>query len=154
MDLHSSQIQGFFNKPVDNLFAEPSIAKFIRDKISDVTNGVVVSKNAGGAKRVTSLADRLKIDFALLHKDTSVIGQQQLQGSESTVIAESLVSLPSNNNSVQNLVGLGLVGGGQAAGSISAPNILFGKSKAQIKGQLTLVGDVTGKVVFVVVYNS
>jgi ribose-phosphate pyrophosphokinase len=51
MDLHSSQIQGFFNRPVDNLFAEPSIAKFIREKITDYRNGVVVSKNAGGAKR-------------------------------------------------------------------------------------------------------
>lgn len=51
MDLHSSQIQGFFSRPVDNLFAEPSIAKFIRERIAEYATGVIVSKNAGGAKR-------------------------------------------------------------------------------------------------------
>ncbi|GES76738.1 ribose-phosphate pyrophosphokinase 1 [Rhizophagus clarus] len=69
MDLHASQMQGFFNKPVDNLYAEPSIAKWIQDSVPEHTNSVVVSKNAGGAKRVTSLADRLKVDFALIHSD-------------------------------------------------------------------------------------
>ncbi len=54
MDLHSSQIQGFFNRPVDNLFAEPSIAKYIRDAVPNYLEGVVVSKNAGGAKRYSS----------------------------------------------------------------------------------------------------
>jgi len=51
MDLHASQMQGFFNKPVDNLYAEPSIAKWIQDSVPEYVNGVVVSKNAGGAKR-------------------------------------------------------------------------------------------------------
>jgi len=51
MDLHASQMQGFFNNPVDNLYAEPSIAKWIQDFVPEYTNGVVVCKNAGGAKR-------------------------------------------------------------------------------------------------------
>ncbi|KAI9225564.1 MAG: phosphoribosyltransferase-like protein [Piptocephalis tieghemiana] len=69
MDLHASQMQGFFHRPVDNLYAEPSVAKWIREHIPDWQNCVVVSKNAGGAKRVTSLADRLHVDFALIHTD-------------------------------------------------------------------------------------
>ncbi|KAI9298480.1 ribose-phosphate pyrophosphokinase 1 [Neoconidiobolus thromboides FSU 785] len=69
MDLHASQMQGFFNVPVDNLYAEPAIAKWIRDSVPNYKDGVVVSKNAGGAKRVTSLADCLDIDFALIHND-------------------------------------------------------------------------------------
>ncbi|KAG0263235.1 hypothetical protein BG011_009070 [Mortierella polycephala] len=69
MDLHASQMQGFFNLPVDNLYAEPTIARWIQENVDDWENGVVVSKNAGGAKRVTSLADRLNIDFALIHMD-------------------------------------------------------------------------------------
>ncbi|KAG9305490.1 hypothetical protein G9A89_006460 [Geosiphon pyriformis] len=69
LDLHASQIQGFFNKPVDNLYAEPTIAKWIQNTVPEYSDGVVVSKNAGGAKRVTSLADRLKIDFALVHTE-------------------------------------------------------------------------------------
>jgi phosphoribosylpyrophosphate synthetase len=50
MDLHASQIQGFFNVPVDNLYAEPSVLNYIREKI-DYSNAVVVSPDAGGAKR-------------------------------------------------------------------------------------------------------
>jgi ribose-phosphate pyrophosphokinase len=50
MDLHSSQIQGFFNKPVDNLMSEPCFSKYMTEHY-DYSNGVIVSKNAGGAKR-------------------------------------------------------------------------------------------------------
>lgn len=50
MDLHASQIQGFFNVPVDNLYAEPSTLRWIRENLS-VGECVVVSPDAGGAKR-------------------------------------------------------------------------------------------------------
>ena len=68
MDLHASQIQGFFDIPVDNLFAEPSMLKYIREKI-DYKNAIIVSPDAGGAKRATAIADRLDLDFALIHKE-------------------------------------------------------------------------------------
>lgn len=68
MDLHASQIQGFFNVPVDNLYAEPSMLKWINDNL-DKTNCVIVSPDAGGAKRATSMADRLDLPFALIHKE-------------------------------------------------------------------------------------
>lgn len=51
MDLHASQMQGFFQRPVDNLYAEPVIARWITQSIPNWQNGVIVSKNAGGAKR-------------------------------------------------------------------------------------------------------
>jgi len=69
MDLHASQIQGFFDIPVDNLYAEPAVLKWIRENISDWPNSVIVSPDAGGAKRVTSIADRLNVEFALIHKE-------------------------------------------------------------------------------------
>uniref|UniRef100_A0A0N4ZVF9 ribose-phosphate diphosphokinase n=1 Tax=Parastrongyloides trichosuri TaxID=131310 RepID=A0A0N4ZVF9_PARTI len=69
MDLHASQIQGFFDIPVDNLYAEPAILKFIRESIPCWQDSVIVSPDAGGAKRVTSIADRLNVDFALIHKE-------------------------------------------------------------------------------------
>ncbi len=50
MDLHASQIQGFFNVPVDNLYAEPSTLRYIRENF-DYRNAVIVSPDAGGAKR-------------------------------------------------------------------------------------------------------
>jgi ribose-phosphate pyrophosphokinase len=68
MDLHASQIQGFFNVPVDNLYAEPAALQYIREMV-DCSKAVIVSPDAGGAKRATSLADRLNVEFALFHKE-------------------------------------------------------------------------------------
>ncbi|ETW87201.1 hypothetical protein HETIRDRAFT_306605 [Heterobasidion irregulare TC 32-1] len=69
MDLHASQIQGFFDVPVDKcLYAEPSAILYIRTHF-DLSNVVIVSPDAGGAKRATSMADRLGVDFALFHKE-------------------------------------------------------------------------------------
>jgi len=98
MDLHASQIQGFFNVPVDNLYAEPSTLRWIEDNLGrEGGEGlVIVSPDAGGAKRfvvpffptlqtrrargisievkltvnrATSIADRLDLPFALIHKE-------------------------------------------------------------------------------------
>ncbi|XP_023938772.1 ribose-phosphate pyrophosphokinase 2-like [Bicyclus anynana] len=69
IDLHASQIQGFFNIPVDNLYAEPAVTKWIKDNIPEWESSVMVSPDAGGVKRMTSIADRLDIDFAIIHKE-------------------------------------------------------------------------------------
>ncbi|EEA21261.1 ribose-phosphate pyrophosphokinase 1, putative [Talaromyces marneffei ATCC 18224] len=82
MDLHASQIQGFFNVPVDNLFAEPCVLDWVRGNL-DPDNCVIVSPDAGGAKRVVSLADRLGVGFALIHKERprpNVVGRMILVG--------------------------------------------------------------------------
>ncbi|QPG73948.1 ribose-phosphate pyrophosphokinase 1 [Brettanomyces nanus] len=68
MDLHAAQIQGFFDSPVDNLYAEPSVLRYIRENL-DVKNAIMVSPDAGGAKRAAALADRLDLNFALIHKE-------------------------------------------------------------------------------------
>lgn len=69
IDLHASQMQGFFKCPVDNLRAEPLIAKWIRQHVQDWEQSVVVSKNPGGTKRVTSLADALNVSFGIVTTD-------------------------------------------------------------------------------------
>lgn len=67
MDLHASQIQGFFRAPVDNLYAEPSVLRYIKENYhQDI---IIVSPDAGGAKRVASIADKLDVNFALIHKE-------------------------------------------------------------------------------------
>lgn len=68
MDLHASQIQGFFDVPVDNLYAEPSVMQYIKNSV-DYSNAIIVSPDAGGAKRAAGLADQLNLDFALIHKE-------------------------------------------------------------------------------------
>ena len=51
MDLHASQIQGFFDIPVDNLWSEPLMIGYVKRRIIGWENGIVVSPDAGGAKR-------------------------------------------------------------------------------------------------------
>jgi len=68
MDLHASQIQGFFDIPVDNLYSEPLMIGYIKTQIAGWKNGIIVSPDAGGVKRVTSIADKLGVEFAIIHK--------------------------------------------------------------------------------------
>ncbi|KAJ2502267.1 ribose-phosphate pyrophosphokinase [Coemansia sp. RSA 1972] len=69
MDLHDPQYQGFFQIPVDLIYAEPSIIQWIRSEIPGWRQAVVVSPDAGGAKRATSICNKLNLDFALIHKE-------------------------------------------------------------------------------------
>lgn len=69
MDLHDPQYQGFFDIPVDNLYGRPLLKKYIQHNIPEFRKGVVVSPDAGGAKRATAIADSLGIEFALIHKE-------------------------------------------------------------------------------------
>lgn len=59
IDLHSPQVQGFFNKPVDNLFAGPTLAEAWLQNHPD-KNTVLVSPDAGGMERVRAFSKRIK----------------------------------------------------------------------------------------------
>lgn len=72
LDLHDAQFQGFFDIPVDNLFAQPLMLKYIKTKIPDYQKGVIVSPDAGGAKRATLIANKLNMEFALIHKERKI----------------------------------------------------------------------------------
>lgn len=65
MDLHAGQIQGFFNIPVDHLYAAPIVLQYIRETFSDV---VMVSPDAGGVERTRAFAKRLNTGLAIIDK--------------------------------------------------------------------------------------
>ncbi|RUM39090.1 MAG: phosphoribosylpyrophosphate synthetase, partial [Desulfobulbus sp.] len=65
MDLHAGQIQGFFNIPVDHLYAAPIMLKYIRDSFDNV---VMVSPDAGGVERTRAFAKRLNCGLAIIDK--------------------------------------------------------------------------------------
>ncbi len=66
MDLHAGQIQGYFNIPVDNLFAAPILLKYIKDNLQDEL--VIVSPDAGGVERARAFAKRLNAGLAIIDK--------------------------------------------------------------------------------------
>ncbi|KAF1982740.1 ribose-phosphate pyrophosphokinase II [Aulographum hederae CBS 113979] len=69
MDLHDPQYQGFFDIPVDNLYGRHLLRQYIQYQIPNYQQAVIVSPDAGGAKRATAIADALGMPFALIHKE-------------------------------------------------------------------------------------
>jgi ribose-phosphate pyrophosphokinase len=66
IDLHAGQIQGYFNIPVDNIFAAPLLLKYIRNHFRD--DLVMVSPDAGGVERARAFAKRLEASLAIIDK--------------------------------------------------------------------------------------
>jgi ribose-phosphate pyrophosphokinase len=67
LDLHAAQIQGFFDIPVDNLYASPVLVKDIKDTHAN-QELVIVSPDVGGVLRARDIARRLDVDLAIIDK--------------------------------------------------------------------------------------
>jgi ribose-phosphate pyrophosphokinase len=68
LDLHAGQIQGFFDIPLDHLYARPVIVQDIKAEFPDLANVMIVSPDVGGVVRARSLATRLNADLAIVDK--------------------------------------------------------------------------------------
>jgi ribose-phosphate pyrophosphokinase len=77
MDLHAGQIQGFFDIPVDNLFAAPVLIKHIQDTMNG-EDLVIVSPDVGGVVRARELAKRLNVDLAIIDKRREQAGVSEV----------------------------------------------------------------------------
>lgn len=72
VDLHATQIQGFFDIPFDHLTALATLASYLKEK--HVENGVIVSPDVGRAKFAEKYADLLELPMALMHKRRAGVG--------------------------------------------------------------------------------
>ena len=82
VDLHAGQIQGFFNIPVDNLYAMPVLVSYLRKRVDDQKVSVV-SPDAGGVERARAFARRLNANLAIIDKRrqrASEVAEMQLVG--------------------------------------------------------------------------
>jgi ribose-phosphate pyrophosphokinase len=77
MDLHSGQIQGFFDIPTDNLTPTPVLAADVRQRLGG-GDLMIVSPDAGGVVRARQLADRLSADLAIVDKRRSGPGESEV----------------------------------------------------------------------------
>src|SRR5215468_3963433 len=77
LDLHAAQIQGFFDIPVDNLFAGPLFGKDIKDTLSN-RNLTVVSPDVGGVVRARAIAKRIDADLAIIDKRREQAGHSEV----------------------------------------------------------------------------
>ncbi len=77
MDLHAAQIQGFFNIPVDNLYASPVLLDYVRATYS-LENLVIVSPDAGGVERARAFAKKLQCSIAIIDKRREAANVSQI----------------------------------------------------------------------------
>ncbi|KAK0396558.1 hypothetical protein QR680_001767 [Steinernema hermaphroditum] len=120
LDLYKKEIQGFFSIPVDNLRASPFLLQYIKEEVRDYRNSVIVAKSPGVMNKATSYADRLRVGIAVIHGE---IKDEEESGMED---------------------------GRQSPPPDLARYELFPTLVSKEKPPLTLVGDVKGKIAFMV----
>ena len=91
IDLHAGQIQGFFNIPVDNLFATPVLLEYMKKTYSD--NTVVVSPDTGGVERARAFGKRLGASLAIIDKRREGPNEAQVMNIIGTVEDKRVIIL-------------------------------------------------------------
>jgi ribose-phosphate pyrophosphokinase len=96
MDLHAGQIQGFFDIPVDNLYAAPLFSRDIQDRFAG-RDVVIVSPDVGGVVRARAIATRLNCDLAIIDKRRERAGVSEVMnvigdvGGRDCILVDDLV---------------------------------------------------------------
>jgi ribose-phosphate pyrophosphokinase len=91
MDLHSGQIQGFFDIPTDNLQAAPLMASDVKISYRDTQDLLIVSPDVGGVVRALALASRLNAGLAIVDKRRSGPGQSEVANIVGDVAGRRLI---------------------------------------------------------------
>ena len=137
LDLHAGQIQGFFNIPVDNLFAAPVLIKYIRGQFDH--NLAIVSPDAGGVERARAFAKRLDADLAIIDKRRSAPNQAKAMAVIGNVRDKVAVILDDMVDTAGTLVeaaeALSLQGAREIHASIVHP-VLSGPAVERIQGSV------------------
>ena len=102
LDLHSTQIQGFFNIQADNLFAAPVLLEYIRSLRSD--NMMIVAPDVGSTKMVRAFAKRLNVDMAIVDKRRSDVDKTEVMNIIGDVKGKDVVILDDMISTASTLV--------------------------------------------------
>jgi ribose-phosphate pyrophosphokinase len=134
MDLHAAQIQGFFDIPVDNLYAEPLFTRDIRERF-DGRDIIIVSPDVGGVQRARDIATRLNRDLAIIDKRRERAGQSEVmnvigdvQGRECILVDDLVDSGGTLCNAAEAL----LKAGARSASVYTTHGVLSGGAVARI----------------------
>ena len=138
MDLHAGQIQGFFDIPVDNLFAAPLFEDDIRERFASRAT-MIVSPDVGGVVRARALATRLNCDLAIVDKRRERAGVSEVMNvigdvsgrdcilvddicdSGGTLVNAAAALIKHGANSVSVYITHGVLSGGAVARIASSP---------------------------------
>ncbi len=91
MDLHSGQIQGFFDIPTDNLLAAPLMAQDVKENYEKPSELMIVSPDVGGVVRALAVASRLNADLAIVDKRRTGPGKSEVANIIGDVVGRRLI---------------------------------------------------------------
>ena len=103
LDLHAGQIQGFFDIPIDNLYAAPVMVRDIKERF-DLANVMVVSPDVGGVVRARGLAKRINADLAIVDKRRERAGESEVMNIIGDVAGHTCILIDDIVNSGGTLV--------------------------------------------------
>ncbi|MDP9095365.1 MAG: ribose-phosphate pyrophosphokinase [Pseudomonadota bacterium] len=106
MDLHSGQIQGFFDIPVDNLYGEPLFTRDINERFGN-RELMIVSPDVGGVARARSIASRLNCDLAIIDKRRERAGMSEVMNVIGDVRGKSCIIVDDMVDSGGTLINAG-----------------------------------------------
>jgi ribose-phosphate pyrophosphokinase len=136
VDLHSSQIQGFFDGPVDHLFAIPTFAREWRERIGHGDEFVAISPDAGGVERVRAFAKRIGCSLAIIDKRRSGPGQiesvnlvGEVKGKTAVILDDMIDTAGTLTQAVDSL----LKNGAKRVFAIATHPVLSGPAVSRLK---------------------
>lgn len=128
IDLHAGQIQGFFNIPVDNLYATPVLLKHLRERVAG-TPCTVISPDAGGVERARAFAKRLDGALAVIDKRRSgpnEVAEMNIIGEVGSRIAILVDDMVDTAGTLVNAAEAALSAGAQEVLAVSTHAVLSG----------------------------
>lgn len=137
LDLHAGQIQGFFDIPVDNLYAAPVLIKDIKEHFR-TDNVIIVSPDVGGVVRARALAKRIdNADLAIVDKRREKIGESEVMNIIGNVNGRDCIIVDDIVDSAGTLCNAAAALKEKGAASVSAyvtHGVLSGKALERVKG--------------------
>ena len=119
LDLHAGQIQGFFDIPVDNLFAGPVFSKDIKETLGG-RNLTVVSPDIGGVVRARAIAKRVDADLAIIDKRREAAGVSEVMNVIGDIKGQDCILIDDIVDSAGTLCNAAVALMDQGAKSVSA----------------------------------
>jgi ribose-phosphate pyrophosphokinase len=135
VDLHAGQIQGFFDIPTDNLFAQPVFVKDIGDYIGG-DNLIVISPDVGGVVRARALAKRINADLAIVDKRRERAGESEVMNIIGDVSGRTCVlvdDIVDSGGTLCNAADALLAKGAKAVYAYATHGVLSGGAVARIR---------------------
>lgn len=136
LDLHAGQIQGFFDIPTDNLFAAPTLARDIKERL-DGGNRMVVSPDVGGVVRARALAKRIDAQLAIVDKRRERPGESEVMNIIGDVSGRSCIlvdDIVDSGGTLVNAADALLAKGAKEVYAYITHGVLSGGAVARIAG--------------------